>query len=97
MFFVKIHRKLGRGVIAICDEDLLGKKLEDGDLFFDVNKDFYEGEKITEEQVKELLIQVDNFNLIGKEIISIALEIGVIEKENIIKIKGVPHAQGIAT
>ena len=95
MFFVKIHKKLGREVVAICDEDILGKTFEERDLFFEVKKDFYGGEKITKAQVKDLLIESDNINLVGKEIIAFALELHVIEEENIIRIKGVPHAQAI--
>jgi|SRR3989344_2023171 len=96
MFFVKIHTKLGRQVLAICDDDILGKTFEDGDLFFEVKKDFYEGEKLNDKQVRELLINVDNFNIIGKRIIVLALELKIIDDDSIMRIKGVPHAQGIA-
>ncbi len=95
MFFIKIHKKLGREVIAVCDENILGKKFEDRDLFFDVSDDFYKGEKKTAEQIKDILIQADNINLIGKKIIAFALNIHIIENDNIIKIKGIPHAQSI--
>ena len=96
MFFLKIHQKLGRAVIAICDEDILGKTFEEGDLFFEVKEDFYKGEKITKEKAKAILTEADNFNIIGKEIVDLALELNVIDKDSIIRIKGVPHAQGIA-
>jgi len=95
MFFAKIHKKLGREVLAICDEDILGKILDDGKIHFEIKADFYQGEKLTGTQVKVLLKDSPNYNLIGKEIIKIAIELGVIEKENIIKIKGIPHAQGL--
>ncbi|MEK6936894.1 MAG: DUF424 family protein [Nanoarchaeota archaeon] len=94
MFFVKIHKKLGREVLAICDEEILGKTLEEGDFYFEIKEDFYKGEKLSEEQVRVLLKNSPNYNLVGKEIIKIALDLEVVEKENIIKIKGVPHAQG---
>lgn len=96
MFYIKIHRKLGREIVAVCDEDILGKKFEDGDLAFDVKEDFYKGEKKSKEEIKDILIWADNINLVGKKIIAFALELHVIEEENIIKIKGIPHAQGIA-
>ncbi len=95
MFFVKIHKKLGREVLAICDEDILGKTLDEGNIHFEIKADFYKGEKVTEAQVKVLLKDSPNYNLIGKEIIRIAIDLGVIEKENIIKIKSIPHAQGL--
>lgn len=95
MFFVKIHKKIGREVLAVCDEDILGKTLEEGDLYFEVKTEFYKGEKMSESEVKNLLKNSPNYNLIGKEIIKLAVEIGVIDKEQIIKIKGIPHAQGL--
>ena len=96
MFYIKFHKKLGRDVVAVCDEDILGKTFEEGDMFFEVKKGFYGGERKTKEQIKDILITAENINLVGKEIIALALELKIIEKENIIKIKGIPHAQGIA-
>ncbi len=95
MFFVKIHQKLGREVAAICDEGILGKTFEEGDLFFDVKEDFYKGEKINSEKAKEVLVQSDNFNIVGKDIVAMALELHLIHEDSIITIKGVPHAQGV--
>lgn len=96
MFFVKIHKKLGREVLAICDEDILGKTLDDENIHFEIKIEFYKGEKLKEDQVKLLLKDSINYNIIGKEIVKIAIEIGVIEEDQVIKIKGIPHAQGLA-
>ena len=96
MFFFKIHQKLGREVVAICDSDILGKTFEEGDLFFEVKKSFYGENEINNEKVKELLMAADNFNIVGKKIVALALELNIIDVESIIKIKGVPHAQAIA-
>lgn len=93
MFFVKAHRKLEREVVAVCDDDILGKCFEEGDLFFEVKENFYRGEKKNEEEVKKILLSADNLNLVGKKIIKLALELKIIDKENIIKIHGTPHAQ----
>ena len=95
MFYLKIHKnRFGREVLAVCDEDILGKTFEDGEICFEVKKDFYNGDKVTEEEAENFLIVSQNFNLIGKKIIALALRIKLIDKENIIKIKGVPYAQG---
>jgi len=91
--YVKIHDSKGRKVIAVCDEDILGKKFEEGDLFLNVSEDFYKGEKKNEKEVEEMLKEAENVNLSGKKAMSIALKLKIINKENVIKIKGVPHAQ----
>ncbi|MBI2671455.1 DUF424 family protein [Candidatus Woesearchaeota archaeon] len=91
--YVKIHNSQGREVVAICDEGILGKKFEEGDLFLDVSESFYKGEKKNEKEVEKILNEAENINLAGEKTISIALRLKVIDKENIIWIKGVPHAQ----
>ncbi len=95
MFFVKLHKKLGREVLAICDEDILGKTLDDGKIYFEIKESFYKGEKMPESEVRKLLENAVNYNIIGKEIVKIAIEIGVVDKDQVIKIKGISHAQGI--
>mgnify|MGYP001602783022 FL=1 len=46
-----------------------------------------------EKQVVGIIKDAGNVNLMGKKSIELGLKAGIIEKENIIKIKGVPHAQ----
>jgi len=92
---IKIHKKLGRGVVAVCDDDLIGKSFEENGLSLDVKPDFYMGEKKTKEEIKDILINATNINIVGKESVSLCLELGIITKENITKIKGIPHAQSV--
>lgn len=92
MIYVKIH-KGGSEVVAICDEKLIEKKFSDGKFCLDIKKDFYKGELMGEEQVKSILRNATNLNIVGEESIKLALEEGIIDKDCIVKIKGVPHAQ----
>lgn len=92
MIYVKIHKGSSE-VIAICDEKLIGKKFSDGKFCLDIKENFYKGELMKEEQVKDILRNVTNLNIVGEEAIKLALEEGIIDKEGIMKIKGVPHAQ----
>lgn len=91
MFYVKIHKKNENRIVSICDKDLLGKTFEEGNRILEVN-DFYKGELIDKEEVKKYLCE-DTLNLVGKNIISLALELEIINKESIVIIKGIPHAQ----
>ena len=95
-----MYTKLHRGsscILAICDEGLIGKTFEEEGLFLEISEDFYKGEKKTKEEVFEMLKDgnIKNFNIVGKESISVALKAGIIEKENILRIGGVPHAQSL--
>jgi hypothetical protein len=94
--YVKIHenpREDQTPVVAICDEDLIGKKVTDGKLNLHITERFYKGEKKSEEEVIEIIKNADNLNLVGKKTIKLALENGFISEENILIIKGIPHAQ----
>jgi hypothetical protein len=95
MFWSKVYRVKDQIVVAICDEDLLEKILDFDDVKFHVSKKFYGGELIDEERAEKLLENATIGNLVGKNIISLALKKKYIAEENIILISGIPHAQFI--
>lgn len=96
MVYVKIHDTGSSSVLCICDEDLIGKTLTEGNLVMIVTPRFYQGEIKSEEEVIILIKSATNMNILGKASIAIALKAGVIANENIRMIGGVPHAQVIA-
>ncbi|UCD93338.1 MAG: DUF424 family protein [Methanobacteriota archaeon] len=54
---------------------------------------FYDGFFATEELLVSNLEVATTANLVGKKTIQIAIKAGYIDKEGVIKIGGVPHAQ----
>ena len=93
--FIKIHKSHNiRPVVAICDSELLGKKFEEGIRQLDVRENFYKGEEMEKEDIIKMIkrqnIEDASFNIVGRESIQIALEAGIINKEGIHKIKGIP-------
>jgi len=91
--YVKIHKSEKSKIIAVCDEDLIGKEFEEGNLYIKVSDNFFKGEKKNKEEVKKILKDANSANFIGKESVSIAVELWLVDEKNVIKIKGVPHAQ----
>ncbi len=91
--FAKIHKSGDRNIIAICDENLIGKSFSEGNLNLEITERFYKGEKLTSKQTLELMKDSLNLNIVGEKSIKLALENNIIEKDNIIEIKGIPHAQ----
>ncbi len=91
--FVKIHNSGNTEILAVSDEDLIGKKFKQGNLYIEVSESFYKDKRVDKKQLEDLLLHFDNINIIGKQSIEIALKINIIQKENIIFIKGIPHAQ----
>lgn len=93
MIWIKVYATRGEIVLAACDEDLLGKTFEDGELQIEVSESFYGGEMIKEEQFIESIKQATIVNLVGENVIKMASEMGMIDENCIITIDGVPHAQ----
>jgi len=89
----KIHQSNDRALLALCDNDLLGKCFEENDLQLDLSGNFYKGEEKNEEEVLELIAKVNIVNAIGKECIEFLMKHKMITNENIIKIKDIPHVQ----
>jgi uncharacterized protein len=95
LFFINII-KTYRDVVAVCDKELLGKIFEEGKFQLNVKENFYKGKEVSE---KELLETISNysmedatFNIVGENSVKIALKIGIISKEGIKKIEGIPFS-----
>ncbi len=91
--YIKVHKTIYENVIAVCDKELIGKTFKDKEIELKVNEHFYKGELLEEDEIVHILKNSTIVNIMGKRSVSLALKIGLIEKENIIRIKGVPHAQ----
>ena len=93
---VKVHKTQdGRKVVAICDSELIGKKIEEGNLQLDLSSSFYKGEERSEEEIMGLIKGAYIVNAAGKESVNLAIRLGIANEGNIIKVKNVPHAQSI--
>lgn len=95
---VKIH-EFYRKIIAVCDSELLGKRFEEGNMQIEVSEVFYGGEEKEEREVIEILKDLykedATFNLVGEKSVNAAIKAGIISKEGVIKIQGIPHALGL--
>ena len=95
MISLKIH-KTYRDVVAICDSELVGKKFEKGEHQLDVKENFFKGEEISEEKATQILKDMERedatFNIVGECAVNCALKAGIISKDGIKKIQGVPFA-----
>ena len=92
-YWIKVH-KIGKEVmVALCDENLLGKKLNLGKIRIEINKEFYGGKIADENEVKEILKDATIINAFGKNSIELLAKEEFISKKNILIVDGVPHAQ----
>ena len=93
MISLKVHKHGDDVVIGACDEKLLGKKFVDGKLQIDVSKNFYQGQIIDKKTLEKFLNDATIANLVGKETVKCAINMGLVNPDCILEIKGVPHAQ----
>lgn len=93
MISIKLYRSSDDLILGACDKELLGKTFTDGERQIDVSERFYQGDIIDAQQLKDILSEATIANLVGKKTIDIALEMELIDKENLLIIDDVPHAQ----
>lgn len=87
-------KKVGKNVVlAVCDEELLGKTLREGKICFQIKEEFYNGRKASLEEAVGMIGNSTIVNLVGKECVERAIEEGYVHPEAVLKIEGVPHAQ----
>ena len=89
----KAHIANERKLVAVCDEDILGKKFEENELQIDLTGDYFRGEKVTEEELEKILKGALAINFAGKKSVEFGLKKGLVKKEGIVRVAGVPHAQ----
>jgi hypothetical protein len=93
MISIKKYKQGSDLLIGACDENLIGKKFEEGRFQINVKKDFYDGERITPKVLKKFLEDATIANLVGEKTVNCAIESGLVDPDSVLKIKGVPHAQ----
>ena len=92
MIYLKINKTEQNEVVAICDENLIGKNFSENNLKLDLGERFYKGELMDEEKIVKILRNAKNINIVGKDAVKLAIKNRIIEEENLIKIKNIPHA-----
>ena len=59
----------------------------------DVSEIFYKGEAVGRDALVDRMKSVSIMNLVGDEVVTIAIEEGYASKDNVIEIDGVKHVQ----
>ncbi len=89
-FSVRISNHQKNSMLNICDAELLGKKIIQNELNIHISQSYY-GEKLVEkEEAKSLLKNSSIINMVGKETVSLSIELGVGSENGIKTISGIP-------
>lgn len=91
----KIHESY-RWVVAVCDKDVYGRKLSEGNRQLDLTGPFFNGEEIGNGELKERIVDCmkedATFNIVGATSVGVAREIGLVKEGGVVEIEGVPFA-----
>ncbi len=101
-FAAKVHDTPMGKILAICDHELLGRRLTgrlgDVDVSLDLiaYREFYDsGVVLDEDEITELLSKNKMYviNAVGERIVNLLIDIGITRQEDVKLIGDVPHIQ----
>ncbi|MGC9099540.1 MAG: DUF424 family protein [Candidatus Micrarchaeia archaeon] len=95
MIYFKRYATEHGDIIAMCDEELIGKVIKEGKIEIDLEKyaNFYKGELLKEEDIEGLFDEVYSANIIGERSTKIMVKKGLAKENEIRKVAGIPFLQ----
>ncbi len=89
-FSVRVTNYRENTMLNICDADLLGKKIVQDELNIHISESYYGEKLVKKKEATSLLKNSSTINMVGKETISLSLELGIGSKDGVKTISGVP-------
>ena len=90
MFSARLVNQQNTSMLNICDYELLGKTITDHGLKIEINQTYYGEKKIDDVEEKYLLKKYNSVNMVGKQIISLSVSLGVGTLNGVKEIDGIP-------
>lgn len=92
-FRMRIHRQGREVLVAVSDAGLVGRLFREGNMRLHVVPEFYGTEGADATEVVRQLAACTIANLVGVDVVTLAIQHGFVDPENVLDIEGVPHAQ----
>lgn len=80
----------GTYMINICDLNLVDKVINKGDFEINISKEYFHDEEIDEEEAASLLKSSSMLNLVGKNVVALALRLKLAKENSVKVIEDVP-------
>ena len=90
MFRARLINHNNTRMLNICDADLLGRTVKRDNFSLKISQEYYAEKVVEKEEAKDLLKESDNINMVGKEIISLSVDMGIGSQDGIKEIDGIP-------
>lgn len=81
---MNVHESDSGFVVALCDEDILGKVFSEGELILDIDSDFFGGGLATIEEIVGVVRKASSVNVVGNEIVGALLVSGILSSFKIV-------------
>ncbi|MDE1851647.1 MAG: DUF424 family protein [Candidatus Micrarchaeota archaeon] len=93
--YIKTYETEKGTMIAMCDEELLGKEFGDGKAKLDLNRyaSFYKGELQEEGKISIDMESIYSANVVGERSVAIMIRTGVATEDEIKRVSGIPFLQ----
>ncbi|GIU68340.1 MAG: hypothetical protein KatS3mg001_190 [Candidatus Pacearchaeota archaeon] len=93
--FVNIIKSY-RNIVAVCDEELLGKYFSEGNFQLEVKESFFYGNSYSEDEtiliMKKMFKEDATFNIVGENSVRAAIKAEIINEDCIKRIQNIPFA-----
>ena len=92
--YLKIHPSPEGEIVALCDEDILGRVLTEGRMRLDLKAhgSFYKGRKVAQAEAVRALTGARNANIVGGQSLDAAKKAGL-DISGTVLVSGIPHLQ----
>lgn len=89
-FFVKTSHYQSSNMLNMCDDDLLGRIIKNGNLQINISKSYYGQRLVEKEEAQTLMQNCSILNLVGKNTIQMSVDLKIGSQQGVKTIDGVP-------
>ncbi len=90
LFSVRVSNYQKSLMLNICDVELLGKQIFQDELKIKISESYYGEKLVDKEEAKSLLQNSSIINMVGKNTVSLSIELGIGSESGIKTISDVP-------
>ena len=95
MFSYNLFDQGSDKLLAVCDDDIIGKTFTGKDVEITVS-DFYKGVKCESQKIVEIAKKSTIINAVGNKVVDLLIKNNLVDKSSVLNIGGVSHAQVVA-
>lgn len=90
LFSARVSEYQGNVMLNMCDDNLLGSSLGEGEHVMHISEGYYGGVIVSKDEAARLLEKSSIINAVGEKTVSLAIELGLGSKDGTRMISNVP-------